>query len=272
MGNKLCRFLSLMIVLVLLLGFGISIYADVIKDEGVTLWNTIRTNDDLFATEKGIKIKCEYKYLSKAGYDDVVKMLDFCNEQVSLGLLKVDSKNNEFYTDIVIDEEILQEARSRVKRVLKDVGKQGIGTKGEVPDLSWHDGCTLQTVSLIYICDTNYSSIINYMNNARIANNYNPNIDYTAMGIGYWVYRVRSGGEWDYKVSSTYGPYNNTLCWTHDQTPEHITAEYMGNFNYGYTGSIFFSLSTLHLGSFTVSGFSTADFNDWPAIDRGYYW
>ena len=51
MGNKLCRFLSLMIVLVLLLGFGISIYADVIKDEGVTLWNTIRTNDDLFATE-----------------------------------------------------------------------------------------------------------------------------------------------------------------------------------------------------------------------------
>ena len=60
------------------------------------------------------------------------------------------------------------------------------------------------------------------------------------------------------------------FCCYFDSNFDHVTSEYIGNFNYGYTGSYLFDLNTLHLGSSAVSGFDPADVSDWPAIDAGF--
>lgn len=50
-----------------------------------------------------------------------------------------------------------------------------------------------------------------------------------------------------------------------------MTSEWLGNYNFGYTGRMFFSLSTLKFGSNLASGFSNDDYLDYPAIEVGYY-
>ena len=60
-----------------------------------------------------------------------------------------------------------------------------------------------------------------------------------------------------------------------------LLRNFFGNFNYGYTGSFLFGLNTLHAGSHTVALISgvlktgnfdlAAEYDDWEAIDEGYY-
>lgn len=88
--------------------------------------------------------------------------------------------------------------------------------------------------------------------------------------VAYWVSLVCEGGAWDYKIQPLYK--GKTFCCTYaGGTNIHRTAEYIGNYNYGYTGADLFSLAILHLGSAAVGGGVEKDQHDWPAIDEGYY-
>ena len=102
----------------------------------------------------------------------------------------------------------------------------------------------------------------------------NPSIAFSS-AIGYWVGKVREGGDWDYKLPSKYGPYDRTYCCTYGKNNSkmyrHRTAEYIGNYNYGYTGSILFGLDVLKFGSGAAAGFDfEKDADDYPAITEGY--
>lgn len=93
--------------------------------------------------------------------------------------------------------------------------------------------------------------------------------------MGLWVGKVREGGEWDYKVKPGYSPYSKKFCCTYGKNNSkkfyHLTSEYIGNYNYGYTGSILFKLDALKLGSGAAAGFDfDKDSADYPAITEGY--
>ena len=132
--------------------------------------------------------------------------------------------------------------------------------------------CSGMTFNLITICRNNYQHLVSYHDSMLTLEIMNPGLNAYVSTASYWVSLVREDGAWDYKSSSTYGPYNKLLCTYYDGEFHHITSEYFGNFNYGYTGSFLFSLDILHAGSYAVSGFNPADQADWPAIDDGYYY
>ena len=75
----------------------------------------------------------------------------------------------------------------------------------------------------------------------------------------YWYAKIQPGGVWDYKVQSPYKPYNKYFCMTYgindSKKNYHRTSEFMGNYNYGFTGRVLFNLTTLKLGSnYAASG------------------
>ncbi|MDR0267983.1 polymorphic toxin type 44 domain-containing protein [Paenibacillus sp.] len=100
-------------------------------------------------------------------------------------------------------------------------------------------------------------------NNKRLVENFynaiaggifgDPQAAYSAT-VGMWIAKVMEGGAWDYKLSSNgYGPwYKEWLAYTKNGNSIR-TAEWFGNYNYGFTGKFLFSLSMLHAGGDGVS-------------------
>lgn len=103
----------------------------------------------------------------------------------------------------------------------------------------------------------------------------NPNVYASGMAaaISYWVGKVKPGGDWDYKVQNGYKPYNRK--WTmylKNSTPVKTT-EWFGNYNYGFTGKLFFSKSVLLSASEVVSiqtSHTHDNAEDKAAISCGY--
>lgn len=96
-----------------------------------------------------------------------------------------------------------------------------------------------------------------------------------ASTVGIWVNRVRDGGIWDYKTSEDYGgDYRTEYDCTYglNNSKRGIrTTEFMGNYNYGYTGRILFSLANLKSASEFVAGAPEKDVDDQPIIEEGFY-
>ena len=95
-----------------------------------------------------------------------------------------------------------------------------------------------------------------------------------ASAVSIWVNRVREGGVWDYKVQPGYSPYDKEFYCTYglNNSKQGIRkSEFIGNYNYAYTGSILFSLATLKKGSELIAGGPEKDVLDQPVIEEGYY-
>lgn len=90
--------------------------------------------------------------------------------------------------------------------------------------------------------------------------------------VGYFVGKVRENGAWDYKVKSGYKPwYKEFNAATYDGKKV-INSEYIGNYNYGYTGELLFSKKILLIGGATVgAGTRTPeDEKDRNTITKGF--
>lgn len=131
-----------------------------------------------------------------------------------------------------------------------------------------------------YMCDCTYPKLelgALVKSNTKIIRNYfistakvNPS-GALAATIGYWVGKVNHKGDWDYKVTFTSSRYCCNYGKSNSKTGYHLTGEFIGNYNYGYTGSILFSLSVLKAGSIAAAGFDLdKDLDDHPAIEEGY--
>ena len=84
---------------------------------------------------------------------------------------------------------------------------------------------------------------------------------------------MKKNGAWDYKVSSDYGPYNKKWSMVLKNSIAVHTAEWFGNYNYGFIGKVLFSLSELKGGSQLVSlvwSHKLDDAEDTSAITVGY--
>lgn len=100
----------------------------------------------------------------------------------------------------------------------------------------------------------------------------NPLAAYTYT-LAEWVKKVKPGGVWDYKAVPGYTPYNKLWTAILKNSREYKTSEWFGNYNYGYTGKLLFSLSILYTGGDVVSqitGGAPDDFEDKAAIAQGY--
>lgn len=90
-----------------------------------------------------------------------------------------------------------------------------------------------------------------------------------------WVNLVKTNGAWDYKNYPGFKPYYkrfDCVYGLHNSKRKIKTSEKIGNYNYGYTGRLLFSLDILLEGSFVVSGFDPKDVaTDWSQIREGFY-
>lgn len=72
--------------------------------------------------------------------------------------------------------------------------------------------------------------------------------------LGWWVGKVKEGGDWDYKVKEGYSPwYKEFTMIMYNGFREVHNSKWLGNYNYGYTGEFLFSLSTLLKGGDAIS-------------------
>lgn len=81
------------------------------------------------------------------------------------------------------------------------------------------------------------------------------------------------GGDWDYKVVPGYSPYYKEWTAVQRYTTSTKTSEWFGNYNYGFTGSYLFSLSTLLAGGDGVSlifHHTMDDLQDKTDVTQGY--
>lgn len=87
-----------------------------------------------------------------------------------------------------------------------------------------------------------------------------------------WVSLVKTDGEWDYKVDLGWDTmYDCYLGIPSNFYQQNMTGEYIGNYNYGYTGFLLFPYSVLIAGSVYADNFDIAhDRDDWPAIKHGF--
>ena len=132
--------------------------------------------------------------------------------------------------------------------------------------------CGYPSLNVGAMCFDNYNELEEYYDMCVQVSIISPDFDPYLATAGYWVGKVREGGDWDYKSQPGFSPYDKMFCCSYGGlTKQHRTSEWLGNYNYGYTGSFLFSLGILHFGSSAVAGFDPADEEDWPAIDEGYY-
>lgn len=108
------------------------------------------------------------------------------------------------------------------------------------------------------LASNNYDTIVNYYNAAVSASLISPGFNPWLSTASYWVALVRENGAWDYKSNVDYmGKY--FCCIYGGLSNQDHYVEWIGNYNYGYTGSFLFSLDVLHTGSYIVSGMDPKD-------------
>lgn len=91
--------------------------------------------------------------------------------------------------------------------------------------------------------------------------------------VGYFVGKVKENGPWDYKVQAGFRPWSKKFYATmFGGTQKVVTSEYIGNYNYGFTGEFLFSKNILLIGGQAVGGnvFKPESAEDRAPIILGY--
>ncbi|MCH3987069.1 MAG: polymorphic toxin type 44 domain-containing protein [Lachnospiraceae bacterium] len=231
-----------------------SSYISKSTDNFASTWKYLKEEGYLSVNEAGfIELSSDYLSQQPSKNNYFVEIINVCNESIRLGILTICKD------DFIISSTIHPQSEPKLKSnyisppILRRNGAHG---------------CSYQSLDLISMCSNNYNKIISYYNTMEELSKAEPDISPWGATAAFWIHKVKEHGEWDYKEREEFK--DGTFCSYFDGNFQHISAEYIGNFNYGYTGSFLFSINTLLAGSFTVGGFSPADFDDWPAIRSGY--
>ena len=170
--------------------------------------------------------------------DDYLSAVDSWNEIVDLG---IGSFNEDLSLDFVSADEIVDKVYEADQQCDNNSGKYRRTNKAAPnrPTLRAYD-----------ISKSNKEFLRNNIKKVAVVN---PSGALTST-IALWVAKVRSGGEWDYKSVAGYKPYNkewNAILKNNSIVKK--TTELFGNYNYGFTGMLFFNESILLAGGDAVS-------------------
>lgn len=198
-------------------------------------------------------------------YYNFIESVDLCNYLVDLKLLEVNPETLEI-NNLEITEESLDamEAMDTIENQSQTIDTLRFRISGE--------HCSYQKLDVGTLVDSNLNEIVHVKSGLVDMGVEDP---YMA-AVAYWVQKVKTYGDWDYKWSEELSGEqlgDTILCCTYARgTDIHRKTEWLGNYNYGYTGTALFPLDILHLGSYAISGFDSDDkITDWPAVDEGYY-
>jgi len=197
------------------------------------------------------------------------RMNNFINDALDCKILSVDKTTLELSSC-----EITEESLELIKQMDVEKAINLIESKPVV--LGASHSCSLTKLGFGNMVRANRQNIRNYYNQMVELKYSNPKIVPYYATCQYWYAKIQPGGVWDYKVQSPYKPYNKYFCMTYgindSKKNYHRTSEFMGNYNYGFTGRVLFNLTTLKLGSnYAASGNPfIPDTDDYPAIEEGY--
>lgn len=232
-----------------------------------TLWDDLSRTGKLFINERGL---ISLKGVEPHGRDLVYYLeytIDSYNEAIEDGNLIAYMDDDMVVISLPTEVQRLQnemadEVVSNSDGVLKN---KAIGVETRAKASSSHN-CEYKKIDLYKLCESNRNEIKNKIEAYSIKTNGK------AMAVIYWVNKVKEGGDWDYKRQALLGPASQTYCSYYQGAFHHITAEYIGNYNYGFTGRGLLPLATLHAGSVGAAKFKRIqDLTDWPGIDDGFY-
>lgn len=253
--------------------------------ELTNLFNYLKINDFLFVDELGhisIKVTAEEIEISQELFDRFLEDMDFLNENVDIGLIEINTENFKVKSNIENLEKDLKVRKDLLLEYNKFEKNADINMIefDEMNELDIHQYRSIPEFDLVREVRYNYGILKNhYRKYVEIKNNY-PDLDINPYGetVSYWIYQVKPRGEWDYKTREGFKPYNKMfLCTQFSGNKASRSSEYIGNYNYGYTGHFLFSLKTLRIGSFVVAirgGESEFDLSneyiDQMVIERAY--
>ena len=226
------------------------------------LWEDAIEEDYIYMDVDGhLKINTSKTTEGLGKYEVFENELSNWNLALDLQVLKWDADSQKLYTP-----EITGEIIENVTKIL--VEKKADILINEVMPTSVAHNCNYENWNVDSTCSQNYNTIKSFYNSMLAAQQAGTNVDPWLSTATYWVGLVREDGLWDYKVQKNYATF---CCVIGGVSGQDRSAEWIGNYNYGYTGKFLFDLHTLHKGSYVVSGMDPKDkTTDWPAIDKGY--
>ncbi|SDZ68439.1 toxin 44 [Evansella caseinilytica] len=162
--------------------------------------------------------------------DEYINMIDLTNQQIEDGIISMDQELN-------VEPFTVEEVADKVYQLDQ---KQNETLQPQA------DSC----ISLVHLVEKNRDELEEVFRTQLAVN---PTSAYT-FAVGWWVGKVMEGGAWDYKIQPGYAPWYKTFCMLHYNgvVLEH-NSKWLGNYNYGYTGELLFSLSVLHAGGDAIS-------------------
>ena len=236
----------------------------------VHLWPHLKENGYLYVDENGLlAVDSNNEWTTLSEFSEFLSIIEACNQAILDGILIANPDTIELSTVYELDEQLVPYAIENGTANLQHEGAKE--SDDEIMPQNAAHGCSVQALNLLNMCENNYQTLVDYYWDMVDLQIYNPQLDPWLSTAGFWVGKVAEGGAWDYKTVNGFAPWYTEFCCYFNSNFQHVTSEYIGNFNYGYTGSFLFSLNVLHFGSSAVSGFDPADEDDWPAIDAGYY-
>ena len=176
---------------------------------------------------------------------EYLESMDFMNEQIEAGLISFDSNFN-------VEEQNKKETEETVDKIY-DYDKQH--PNPEKPQQQFSALMKAKASSGTPYLDAKELVEENRRELKRTlksstAFNYQAGLNFTT---SWWVAKVKPNGKWDYKVVSGFKPWNKKFSMLLYSGVEIRNSKWLGNYNYGYTGEILFSLKTLKAGGDAVS-------------------
>lgn len=238
--------------------------------EFITLWDTLQKNGGVYIDTNG-HIALNYDVIGPeknlTAFQTLADVIPIWNHAIDLQLLGITSKTMDFYTPALTDEIIenisAQQQADPAEMYIDPVQNTAAAASSHCGLNTWNVGTT---------CSNNDKQIKDFYNSMLKSQMLNPTagIDPWLTTAGYRVGLVRKKGAWDYKAVDKYKG-KTFYCSYGGKKNQHRTPEWVGNYNYGYTGKFLFTLNVLHTGSLVVAKFDPKDkTTDWPAIDEGY--
>lgn len=223
--------------------------------ELTNLFQYLKQSEFLFVDNFGhiaVRVKAEEINVPQDLFDRFLEDMDCLNDSVDKGLIFLDRKELKVKSATVYVEmgkdSILEYSESKLNGDLKEYD--------DIRRLEIEGYRNLPEFDLVREVKSNYRRLVNYYNSqVRLKNNY-PDLEINPymQTVIYWIYEVKPQGNWDYKTREGFKPYNKQFVCTQFNGNRVIrTSEYIGNYNYGYTGHFLFSLDVLKVGSFVVA-------------------
>lgn len=232
-----------------------------IKPEGnielTNLFQYLKDNNFLFVDGFGhisVRITAEEIDIPQELFDKFLEDMEFLNDNVDKGLMIINKKSYKVEStiiDVKMKNDLLLEDNKFDENVDVDMIEFNEMNKHDIDNYEY-----VTEFDLVREVSSNYSKLVYYYS-VQVEMKYNYpdlNIDPYLQTVLFWIYQVKPRGDWDYKTKQGFSPYNKRFICTQFSGNKVIrTSEFIGNYNYGYTGHFLFSLKVLKIGSFTVA-------------------